>query len=162
MCSNQRCRRIDYKSLLIVLIYLLCHGKINASVENIDDLTGQFDTILGNVEKISDMCIQSATATEEQPSVAEEINSNINNTNKVGKHTVETSERALEGNQQLIHSVDGLQNTIDQFKSFSKILFFYFAGVAGEPICCSLRSLASWICFCLSVKRWRCSGVCLS
>lgn len=91
------------------------HGKVNSSVENITDLTEQFNNMMGNVEKISDMCIQIATATEEQSTVAEEINRNIHNINEVGRHTLEATERATQSNQQLVNSVDVLHNTIHQF-----------------------------------------------
>jgi aerotaxis receptor len=92
------------------------HEKINTGVEQIDSLAVQFDTILENVENISDMCIQVATATEEQSTVAEEINRNIHNINKVGQHTISKSESVGESNRKLMHSVNELQDMIRQFK----------------------------------------------
>lgn len=95
---------------------LSSHEKVNIGVENIDQLSGQFDTILDNVENISDMCIQIATATEEQSTVAEEINRNIHNINEAGQHTLQTAERVSTSNQELIQSVGELHNMIHQFK----------------------------------------------
>lgn len=92
------------------------HKKVNVSVENIHTMEEQFSTILQNVNNISGMCIQIATATEEQSSVAEEINANINNINVVGQNTIKTTQQVKESNEQLLKVSDGMTAMIEQFK----------------------------------------------
>lgn len=91
------------------------HNKVTTSAESIEQLEDQFGTILNNVDTISDMCIQIATATEEQSHVAEEINRNITNMHHVGENTVTATQNAATSNKKLNHSVDELQNMILQF-----------------------------------------------
>jgi aerotaxis receptor len=91
------------------------HEKVNMSVENIHNLDNQFGTILENVDTISDMCIQIATATEEQSAVAEEINRNINKINDVGQSTLDTTEVMTSNNEKLIQASQSMSDMIKQF-----------------------------------------------
>ncbi len=92
------------------------HESVTASAESMEKLEEQFQDILQNVDTISDMCIQIATATEEQSSVAEEINRNITNIDSVGKNTINATENAANSNKNLSTSVDELVHMITQFK----------------------------------------------
>lgn len=91
------------------------HEKVNSSVESIHNLEGQFSTILSNVNNISDMCIGIAKATDEQNTVAIELNKNINNIYRVGEHTVEATEKMETFNKKLIESTEVLNTMITQF-----------------------------------------------
>jgi len=93
------------------------HEKVSVSVDNINNLEDQFGTILDNVNKISQMCVHIAKATEQQSSVADEINSNINNINEVGQNTLNTTDTAKAYNEKLIDTVGELNDMIKQFNS---------------------------------------------
>jgi aerotaxis receptor len=92
------------------------HKKVDVSVENITHLESQFSTILENVDTISDMCIQIATATEEQSSVAEELSRNITNIHSVGSNTIQSTLNMQNSNKNLIEAVDSMNEMIMQFK----------------------------------------------
>jgi aerotaxis receptor len=91
------------------------HDQVNVSVENIHNLDAQFGTILENADTISDMCIQIATATEEQSAVAEEINKNINKINDVGQTTLNSTHVANSNNEQLMKASQSMSDMIKQF-----------------------------------------------
>ena len=91
------------------------HEKVNSSVKSIHNLEEQFSTILDNVDNISDMCVGIARATEEQSTVAVELNKNITNIHTVGEHTVEATKRMEESNKTLIGSSEVLNTMITQF-----------------------------------------------
>lgn len=92
------------------------HSQVKASADNIEKLGGQFDTILDNVDNISAMCIQIATATEEQSVVAEEINQNITNINTVGQNSVGSMHALKTVNADLNHASQELNNMVKQFQ----------------------------------------------
>ncbi len=91
------------------------HEKVNSSVESIHNLEEQFSTILDNVDNISDMCVGIACATEEQSTVANELNKNISNIHAVGEHTVESTEKMNGFNKKLIEATEALNTMITQF-----------------------------------------------
>ncbi len=93
------------------------HKKVDSSVENITNLEHQFSTILENVDTISDMCIHIATATEEQSSVAEELNRNITNIHSVGANTVKSTQNMETSNRKLIETTESMNEMIIQFKN---------------------------------------------
>ncbi len=93
------------------------HQKVETSVENITNLESQFSTILENVDTISDMCIHIATATEEQSSVAEELNKNITNIHSVGSNTVQSTQNMEESNRKLIETTESMNEMVTQFKN---------------------------------------------
>jgi methyl-accepting chemotaxis protein len=92
------------------------HEQVNVSAENIDNLENQFATILENVNKISEMCIHTANATEQQSTVAEEINKNITNINNIGQKTIESTKKANRNYNNLIEVADAMNAMIEQFK----------------------------------------------
>lgn len=92
------------------------HQQVSTSVEVIQKLEKQFSTILEKVDNISDMCIQIATATEEQSAVAEDINQNINNINQIGKNTIDTTQVLKSTNEQLLDVSATMNDMIKQFR----------------------------------------------
>lgn len=92
------------------------HEQVNISVESIKNLNAQFETMLSNVDTISDMCIQIATATEEQSMVAEEINQNITSIKSVGDKTLESTDIVNRSNKSLLDAASSMNNMVNQFK----------------------------------------------
>jgi aerotaxis receptor len=91
------------------------HEKVSKSVENINNLEDQFSTIFDNVDNISNMCLHTASATEEQSTVTTELSKNIINIQSVGEHTVLATQRMEESNKKLIESTESLNTMISQF-----------------------------------------------
>lgn len=91
------------------------HSQVQASVDNIGKLENQFTTILENVEEILGMCVQTATATEEQSVVAGEINGNISNINSVGQKTVKSTHKLKEASEQIDIATGRMSEMVKQF-----------------------------------------------
>ena len=92
------------------------HDKVNASVENIEQLETQFLDILDNFHKISDRCVQTATATEQQSLVAEDISKSITNINHSGENTVSSTKEVNQCNKALSDNVTALNDMVNQFR----------------------------------------------
>lgn len=92
------------------------HAQVQSSAETIANLEEQFDAILENVDNISNMCLQMATATEEQSAVAEEINKNISNINSIGQSNVESMHVLKTVNDKLQDTAVAMSAMVNQFK----------------------------------------------
>jgi methyl-accepting chemotaxis protein len=68
------------------------------------------------IDKITDMNHQIATASEEQSTVAEEINQNIVNINQVADDTSEGANRSVEATLQIEAAIERLENLVVQFR----------------------------------------------
>ncbi len=77
---------------------------------------GALERISGVIDNINDMNHQIATASEEQSAVAEEINQNVVNVNKVADHTSEGAQRSVEASAQMVAAIDRLEHLVVQFR----------------------------------------------
>ncbi|MCB1880072.1 MAG: methyl-accepting chemotaxis protein, partial [Gammaproteobacteria bacterium] len=72
--------------------------------------------ITTSVNRIAEMNIQIATATEQQSAVAEEINRNVNGITEVSKRTAAAAEQTASASEALSQLAIELQETTRQFK----------------------------------------------
>lgn len=78
--------------------------------------TGEaFETIADMLNKITDTSHHIAAAVEEQASVTEEIDRNVNNIKELAENTVNTSEHSVEHTSQLVDKLQALDRLIIQF-----------------------------------------------
>ncbi|MCG8013205.1 MAG: methyl-accepting chemotaxis protein, partial [Candidatus Thiodiazotropha weberae] len=73
-------------------------------------------SISGVIDSITDMNHHIATASEEQSSVAEEINQNIVNINQVADSTSEGAHRSVQATEEMAEAIERLDNLVMQFK----------------------------------------------
>ena len=86
------------------------------SVEQANSAGTALQSITEAVSHISDMNTQIATASEEQASVAEEINKNITSVNDLGHRTEKGANETTASSEELARLAAGLQSLISQFK----------------------------------------------
>lgn len=78
--------------------------------------TGEaFETIVDVLEKIKDTSHHIAAAVEEQASVTEEIDRNINNIKDLADDTVKTSDKSVAHTSDLVYKLQALDRLISQF-----------------------------------------------
>jgi len=86
------------------------------SVENADKAGESLNSIIEAIGNISDLSIQVATATEEQSSVVEELNSHILNIKNMSDSTAIESKNINDQCQTLSDSSNELSNMVGNFK----------------------------------------------
>jgi len=91
--------------------------RVDHSVQQAEKAGSSLNTIAEMVANISDMNIQVATATEEQSSVAEEINRNLVNINNASEQNSGLSAQTQETTGKLTNFADQLHSLISQFKN---------------------------------------------
>jgi len=87
----------------------------NKSVEQAQAASQALSTIQDNVNIITDMSTQIATAAEEQSLVSEEINRNVVNISNSGEQTLAGCNQSMQANAELVTQVSRLNNMITQF-----------------------------------------------
>lgn len=87
-----------------------------ASVENANQAGESLDSIIGAIGIISDLSIQVATATEEQSSVVEELNSHILNIKQMSDSTAIESKNINDQCQTLSNTSNKLSDMVGNFK----------------------------------------------
>lgn len=90
--------------------------QVTQSVEQANAAGTALQSITEAVSHISDMNTQIATASEEQASVAEEINKNITSVNDLGHRTANGANETTASSEELARLAAGLQSLISQFK----------------------------------------------
>ncbi|MFT4928705.1 MAG: methyl-accepting chemotaxis protein [Phenylobacterium sp.] len=90
--------------------------QVSSTVSKISDAGQSLTTISGVVEKIVDMSIQIANASEEQSVVAEEINQNIVHINDMSNESVSNVEQAAGVSKNIARISGELKTIVDQFK----------------------------------------------
>ena len=90
--------------------------KANASVEQITSAGEKLLAIVKAVANIDEMNTQIATATEEQSSVAEEINRNVEAINQVADQSAQGAEENARASEDLARLATELQTMVSQFK----------------------------------------------
>ncbi len=93
----------------------ISHEKVAQSVANANTLEEQFNSILASINTITDMCLQTATATEEQSSVANEISKNIDKINGIGQNTLASVTDASTNNASLLAASQAMYDIVSQF-----------------------------------------------
>ncbi|NIB40864.1 methyl-accepting chemotaxis protein [Pseudomaricurvus alkylphenolicus] len=88
---------------------------VEQSVSHSEQAEASLDVITRNVNTITDMSAQIATAAEQQSAVSEEINRNIVNINDSASNTLDGCQRVNKSNGELIESIEKLNNMINQF-----------------------------------------------
>lgn len=86
------------------------------SVDKANSAGTALQSITEAVSHISDMNTQIATASEEQASVAEEINKNITSVNDLGHRTANGANETTSSSEELARLAASLQSLISQFK----------------------------------------------
>ena len=86
------------------------------TVEQTSSADGALLSITQSVASIRDMNTQIATASEEQSSVAEEINVNVNNIQQISQQTMTDSENTMNSCHELASLGEKLQHIVGQFK----------------------------------------------
>lgn len=74
------------------------------------------DEIVLLVERVSDLSMQVASATEEQSAVSSEVAGKLNRINELATETKQHSNQALEMTEQFIHRIDDQQSLVAQFR----------------------------------------------
>ncbi|MCG8487602.1 MAG: methyl-accepting chemotaxis protein [Chromatiales bacterium] len=91
-----------------------------SQAESCVTLAGQagaaLQSISGVIDSITDMNHHIATASEEQSSVAEEINQNIVNINQVADSTSEGAHKSVRATEEMAEAIERLDNLVLQFK----------------------------------------------
>lgn len=90
--------------------------KARDSVNNASNAGKALEEITNSVAMITSMNIQIATASEEQSSVAEEINQNVVNISHVADENAQASNRLAMSSDELAKLAGELQNLVSQFK----------------------------------------------
>lgn len=90
--------------------------KAKVSVEQASDAGNSLNEITDSVATITSMNIQIATASEEQSSVAEEINQNVVNISHVADENAEASKKLSTSSHDLAQLASELQGLVSQFK----------------------------------------------
>jgi methyl-accepting chemotaxis protein len=87
-----------------------------SSVESANQAGASLDSIIGAIGIISDLSIQVATATEEQSSVVEELNSHILNIKEMSDSTTVESKKVNDKCKVLSNTSNELSNMVSNFK----------------------------------------------
>jgi methyl-accepting chemotaxis protein len=91
--------------------------RARATVEAANSAGGSLSAITGSITHISDMSTQIATASEQQSSVAEEINRNIVSINGISEATATASRETHASSVQLGTVVTQMQRMLRQFSA---------------------------------------------
>jgi len=91
-------------------------SKAHDSVENASNAGNALNEITNSVATITSMNIQIATASEEQSSVAEEINQNVVSISHVADENAQASNQLATSSQDLAQLASELQQLVSQFK----------------------------------------------
>ncbi|MEF1289675.1 methyl-accepting chemotaxis protein [Vibrio sp. M260118] len=91
-------------------------SKVNMNVDLSDDTQKLFSEIRSSTNEVSNMAIQIATATEEQSSVAEEINNNLTSLTDQNRQSVGISAALNEVARVVSMAADKLDQDVRQFK----------------------------------------------
>jgi len=92
------------------------NDKTESCLEKSIETSHSFEDAYNAVCKISDLNTQIATAVEEQSQVSSEITGNLKTIQDIAISTTQGSEHAAVSNEQIIHQVIELNNSIHQFK----------------------------------------------
>ncbi len=92
-------------------------GKADESVQRATAVAESLEKIAGAVGTISDMNIQIAGASEQQSSVAEEVNRNIVNIRQITEQNSESAQQTSAAGENLSSSAQQLQMLVNQFKT---------------------------------------------
>jgi len=92
------------------------HEKAQHTVEKAQATGASLDTITQAISKIREMNIQIAAASEEQATVAEEVNKNIVNITEIATETSRGAQNTTQTSSSLANLSMDLQSTIGQFK----------------------------------------------
>ncbi|RDL44576.1 methyl-accepting chemotaxis protein [Marinomonas piezotolerans] len=76
----------------------------------------KLDTMLDQVDDVSDRSTQIASAAEQQGQVAEEINSNLMGIRDVSERVLQDSEEVAQGSNMIAQMADSLRHQINQFR----------------------------------------------
>jgi methyl-accepting chemotaxis protein len=87
------------------------------SVEQAVKANDALNAILLSIDAISGMSTQIATASEQQSSVAEEINRNINNITNVSESTLSDSQKTAEASRRIAELTAELSSIVSRFKN---------------------------------------------
>ncbi|MES9928267.1 MAG: PAS domain-containing methyl-accepting chemotaxis protein [Candidatus Thiodiazotropha sp. 6PDIVS] len=91
-------------------------SKANATVDLAAMAGDALNSISGVIDTITDMNQQIATASEEQSSVAEEINRNIVSVNQIAESTSDGANRSVGVTEEMAEAIERMDNLVLQFK----------------------------------------------
>ncbi|MES9852964.1 MAG: methyl-accepting chemotaxis protein [Candidatus Thiodiazotropha sp. L084R] len=91
-------------------------SKANATVDLAAMAGDALNSISGVIDTITDMNQQIATASEEQSSVAEEINRNIVSVNQIAESTLDGANRSVGATEEMAEAIERMDNLVLQFK----------------------------------------------
>ena len=91
--------------------------KAEETVTHAQETSTALDQVGEAIHLIADMNIQIASAAEQQAAVADEINRNLVNINKLSSQTKEGSEHTTQASHDLAHLAETLNQQVSQFKT---------------------------------------------
>jgi len=91
-------------------------NKVASTVKLSKETESSLENILSSVTTVSDMSIQTATATEEQTAVTDEINRNLHDLNEQIIVTKEVSSETNEASSQIQLLTQNIEDGVDRFK----------------------------------------------
>ncbi|PVY69585.1 methyl-accepting chemotaxis protein [Tamilnaduibacter salinus] len=92
------------------------HEVTNSTVDKSSEVTQALEKILGGISTIVDMSHQIAQASEEQSSVAQDINSNVDQITELGQSTSDNANETLESSRRMSDLTADLRKVVDAFK----------------------------------------------
>ena len=107
--------RLQNSSKHAVTVMTAGQEQANVSVEQAGAAGIALQRIGESVSTIKDMCLQIASASEQQSVVAEEINRNIVSISEVSKETSQTSQITASSTEQLMTQVEAMRGLVNQF-----------------------------------------------
>jgi len=92
-------------------------GEVNNAVDLSVDTQGKLNSVMEVVQKVNEMSIQTATATEQQSVVSEDINKNLHSFNEQIKLSKDGADQTKSVSVQISEMSNDLQTAISQFKT---------------------------------------------